>query len=272
MIIIGNKAKPLTSEQIALIIQGRLEKKTAPQLHEETGASLHQIYDVYKRRGMTNKLNQEIHIDYLMDQIILSGIMGDGRIKQNGKSNCYYSECHALGEKEYCEWKMKQLGDLTKNTQLYGKNNNNEHSDAVEFTTKTTPSLNKYRDMKYDLIPVVNQLNEEGLVLYLLDDGWRNGRSLNLTTGHLAEEIQNSIVNRYNEIFNISCHLVGIKRKDIHFSVEDSDKIYNWIINNNFIPLELDIMQKKFKHKLIPNYTLSMDGIVHRVSKINQTT
>ena len=244
-------------------MQGRLEKKTAPQLHIETGASLHQIYDVYKKCGMTNKTNQ----------ILLSGIMGDGRIKLNGKSNCYYSECHALGEKEYCEWKMNQLGDLTKHTQLYGKNNNNEHSDAIEFTTKTTPSLNKYRDMKYDLVSVVNQLNEEGLVLYLLDDGWRSGRSFSLTTGHFPKEIKDAIVDRYNKIFNICSHLVGIKSEDIHFSVEDTDKIYNWIVSNNFIPLDLDIMKKKFKHRFISNYTLSMDGIHnHYIKKADRIT
>lgn len=255
------KANPLTEEQVQIIIQGRKDKKTAPQLHKETGASLHQIYDVYKKNGMTNKTNQIIHIDYLMNQILLSGIMGDGRIKQNGKSNCYYSECHALGEKEYCEWKMRQLGELTKNTQLYDKNKNNECCDAVEFTTKTTPSLNKYRDMKYDLISVVNELNGEGLVLYLLDDGWRHGRALNLTTNHLSSDVKEAITNRYNKVFNINSHLTGIKKKDLSFSVKDSDNIYDWIVENDFIPFDLDIMKKKFKHKLIPNYTLSMDGI-----------
>lgn len=264
MTIIATK---LNDNQIELIVQGRKDKKTAPQLVKETGATLHQIYDVYKRLGLTKKLNQKIHIDYLMNQIILSGIMGDGRIKLNGKSNCYYSECHAMGEQGYCEWKMNQLGDLTKHTQLYGKNNNNEHSNAVEFTTKTTPSLNKYKDMKYDLVPVVNQLNEEGLVLYLLDDGWRTGRSFSLATGHLSKETKEAIVNRYNCIFDIDSHLVGIKREDVKFSVKDTEKIYNWIVSSNFIPLDLDIMKKKFKHKFIPNYTLSMDGIVHKYYK-----
>ena len=57
-------------------------------------------------------------MDSIMNQIILSGLLGDGRLKRNGKYNYYYSECHALGEKEYLSWKFKNLGELTSTSNI----------------------------------------------------------------------------------------------------------------------------------------------------------
>lgn len=241
----------IDEEVLNKIKELKKEGKTALYISEQVNLPTWKVYKVFHEYNLGYKLNTPIEIDYLTNQIILSGILGDGRIKQNGKSNCYYSECHAMGEKDYCEWKMLHMGDLTKNTQLYEKNRHNDSCNAVEFTTKTTPSLNKYKDMKYDLIPVINQLEKEGLVLYLLDDGWKAGNGFGLATGHLSDEVRTAIINRYNDVFHIDCRKSGIKNVDVYFPVSSTQIIFDWIKETNFLPFELDIMQKKFKDRIV---------------------
>lgn len=238
------RAKRITKEQELLVIEGRKQKKSAPVISKELGITVHQVYEVYKRYNITNKLHQEITIDDNIRQVILSGIIGDGSLKKNG-CNYIYRECHAIGEREYCVWKMRQLGDLTKHTDIYSKNTNNNCGDAVEFTTKTTPSLNEFADLALeDIIP---QLTEEGLILLLLDDGWRNNWQLVLTTHHYPEHIRELLLKRYNEVFKINAHYGTGVRKDLLFYKEDTARIFNWNLKHNYVPIDLDVMKKKFK-------------------------
>lgn len=238
------RSKRITKEQELLVIQGRKDKKSAPIISKELGITINQVYEVFKRYNLTNKLNQVIEIDSEMEEIILAGIVGDGSLKKNG-CNYLYRECHSLAEKEYCKWKMFKLKDLTKNTDIYPKNFNNKYGKAVEFTTKTTPSLNRFSELTLsDIIP---RLNEKGLILLLLDDGWKNGWQMVLTTDHLSEDIRNLIKERFNEVFNIKSHYGEGIRKDLLFYKEDIEKIFKWNKENNFVPIELDVMKKKFE-------------------------
>ena len=128
------KRKDIDKEIEQKIIQ-EYGKVKAKVLAEKYNITLSQVYDVGRRNGLTRKNNPIFTFSEISNQIILSGILGDGRLKRNGKKNYYYSECHALGEKEYCVWKHEQLikDDISTKTMLYGKNLNNEHGDAIEF-------------------------------------------------------------------------------------------------------------------------------------------
>lgn len=175
--------------------------------------------------------------------------IGDGRLKVNGKmGNVYYSECHAMDEYEYCLWKHKNLGLLTKSTKPYGKNLNNKYSDAIEFCTITTPSLKKYKNMTK--LEVIKKLNPLGLILLLLDDGWFNPHSklgnFCLSTGELNIQEIDALVDQYNKNGFINVHKIGIKRTDISFDSRNNSQIYHYIIN--YIPKDTDIIRKKFKY------------------------
>lgn len=205
------------------------------------------IIKILEANGKNKCHNREVPITKFSEQIILSGIIGDGRLKVNGKlGNVYYSECHALDEKEYCEWKHKSLGFLTKTTNMYGKNLNNKYSDAIEFCTITTPSLIKYKKMSK--LEVIKKLNSLGLILLILDDGWFNTHSKKgnfyLSTGELTNEEIDALVDQYNKNGFTNAHCIG-KRKDISFNSCDNMKIYKYI--TKYIPKDTDIILKKFK-------------------------
>lgn len=238
------RTKKITLEQEKKIINLK-NQMTAKEIAENIGVTIYQVYEVYRRNNLTNKYNQEVKITEFQEQIILSGIIGDGRLKRNGRYNYYYSECHALDEYEYCEWKMKNLGELTKSTALYPKNINNKSSNAVEFTTKTTPSLIKYADMKKN--EVIEKLNIEGLMLLILDDGWFNKHSKKgnfcISGGELTQSELENLIIKYENI-GIKGKIIGIKRKDISLSSDSNILIYNYL--KEFMDMDIDIINKKF--------------------------
>lgn len=237
-------------EQKVLSLYGKLKAK---EIAREVSVTINQVYEVAKRHKITNKLNQKVTITYLQDQILLSGIMGDGRLKRNGRYNYYYSECHAMGEKDYLQWKFDNLGDLTKNSNIYGKNLNNEHNDALEFTTKTTPSLISYAELSYE--EIIPKLNKEGLLLLLLDDGWFNNNSKKgrfcLTAYQYERSVREMLKDRYIDVLKVDVHIVGIKRENIAFSSPDNPIFYK--IATELMSDKLDIIQKKFGHIIKTN-------------------
>lgn len=248
------KARILSKEERLQISREYVGGSTAPQLSEKYKCSLNQVYDIAKKFGGKYKLNQEIEITEKQHQILLGGILGDGYFKRNGVHNVRYSECHALGEVDYLKWKHSQLGNLTKESKIYGKNLNNGYADAKEFTTKTTPSLNGYLD--YTRETVINELEELGLIIHLLDDGWltkyipREG-STNPSTGRYSittytwtDKEMNLLIKRWKDVADINFKATGVKRVNLTAKSEESDKIYD--LTRRYLPMDLDICKKKF--------------------------
>lgn len=181
-----------------------------------------------------------------MKQIILSGILGDGRLKRNGKYNYYYSECHALGEKEYLFWKYENLGRLTSTSSVYPKNANNSHVDALEFTTLTTPTLIPYAALTRE--EVISQLDALGILLYMLDDGWtisyKSGNAIRIGSTLLTSSQFDLFADQCENVLGIRPTIIGKKKKAIAFkSVED---VYFIDIINQYNMQSLDVTKKKF--------------------------
>lgn len=238
-----NKTKLITNqqEQQVLNLQGQLKAK---DIALKVGVTIHQVYEVFKRYKTTNKQNQTFELNTLQEQIILSGIIGDGRLKKNGKNNYYYSECHSLKESEYLEWKYKMLGELTANNKIYNKNFNNKHTKALEFTTKTTPTLVKYAEMTKE--QVISKLNELGILLLILDDGWysNNCKLGRISVGMKNKTDRHNFIQQCKLILGIEPYEVGIKRVDISISSVDCKVLLDVIKKYNMF--DLDIVVKKF--------------------------
>lgn len=224
-------------------------KISIEEISKKFNIDQYSILKILEANGKNKCHNREVPINYFKEQILLSGIIGDGRLKVNGKmGNVYYSECHAMDEYEYCIWKHKNLGLLTKSTKPYGKNLNNNYSDAIEFCTITTPSLKKYKNMAK--LEIIKKLNPLGLILLLLDDGWFSLHSklgnFCLSTGELNIQEIDTLVDQYNKNGFINVHKIGVKRIDISFDSRNNNQIYHYIIN--YIPKDTDIIRKKFKY------------------------
>lgn len=136
---------------------------------------------------------------------------------------------------------------------LYGKNENNEHANALEFTTKTTPTLIPYAKMSVE--EVISKLEIEGLILLLLDDGWFSKPSedqgsgkwrgrFSLTAYQYDPRIRSLILQRFNEKLEVDGREVGIKRVNIGFVSDDNLTFYN--VMRKFMPTDIDVIKKKF--------------------------
>ena len=150
-----------------------------------------------------------------------------------------------MGEKDYLKWKFENLGDLTSKTVIYPKNANNGFVDAVEFTTLTTPSLTPYLD--YDKTKAISELDELGLLIHLLDDGWfapsgKEGRFC-VCVSNWSDSERELLVSKWKEVFGIDASVHGIKRKDVGFTKKDNPIILKAFLK--YFPIELDILQKK---------------------------
>ena len=239
---------------IQLEIAGLYGTITAQKLADKYDCTIHQVYEVGRRFKKQREQNKEVELTAKQHQILLGGWLGDGRFKNNGRHNVYYSECHALGESDYLRWKFEQLGVLTEHAVIYQKNQNDDRfSDAEEFTTLTTPTLVPYKSLSR--LEVIKQLDELGLIIHLLDDGWfayssekrTNGRFCITTYNWSEEEIQ-ALIDQWYKQTGIVFNKVGIKRVNIGTSCKYNDQIF--AIAKRYFPLTLDIIKKKFRVSL----------------------
>ena len=188
----------------------------------------------------------------MQKQILLSGIFGDGSYRSNGKIGFQYREQHASAEKEYCKWKFDNLGKLTEGYNFYCRDTTNNKPEPVYgFETMTTVDLKPYAELHKDKMTAIELLDEIGLSLLILDDGWKDTNTsypynitFNLTTHQYTQELRNKIIKQYEKYFgNSCCNEVGIKRVDLRFNKESSKKIAEIVIS--LIGEEIDIVQKK---------------------------
>ena len=92
-----NKTTPITHKVQQTIAELHGTKK-AKDLADMFGVTVNQVYDIGIKFNVANKLNQVFDISGLQEQMILSGILGDGILKKNGRYNYYYSEYHGIGD------------------------------------------------------------------------------------------------------------------------------------------------------------------------------
>ena len=185
--------------------------------------------------------NRELILNEAQKQVILSGILGDGNIKRNGK-NYYYREGHSKKETEYCKFKHDILQPYISKG---GFHLVNKRDGQFGFQTINSPTLREYKAM--DIYSVINALNEFGLLLYILDDGWINYKSYNLCMGLFNDDIINEIISKYNSTFNINCYKINNKQKAISF-VNCMEPLL--VEFKKYIPHNIDVYRNKVQPML----------------------
>lgn len=173
---------------------------------------------------------------------MLSGILGDGNFKKNGKYGYYYRESHAEDEIEYLYWKAKHLQPFlskSKIREINGKGFNKQK--MFELMTRTSISFAKFAIMKKE--NVILNLDIRGLILFILDDGWINKKNVIISGGELTELQKKLLIDKFNEYGCSSIHLT--KRGEFFFSSKDYNKIKEYTLS--FLPQNLDIIIKKFQ-------------------------
>lgn len=236
--------KDLTNEEKEFISLHYNKDMKAKELAEKLNMSVRSIYTFSKNNNLVKSLNPVFDITEYQEQIIYGGILGDGSFKKNG-SNYYYRECHAIPEAGYLNWKHQHLMPISRNKIYYIKKRKDTQNDQVEFCTVNTPSLKKYAEMSID--DVLDNINELGLAIWLLDDGWirRNSKicSYGLSGGVLTCGQIDKALKKFSSI-GLDGHIVGSK-KDISFCSDNNKNIKKLMYT--YFPQDLDIIKKKIK-------------------------
>lgn len=131
------------------------------------------------------KLDQNIKITDLSNetyQVLIGSILGDGCIKkQNKNRNRYiFSEDHSIKQLDYLQWKKEMLKELSPS---------NVHNLKAETPNLTTPSHEIFKILRNDFYNeekkkksyikpgYVKKLNALGLLIWYLDDGYKEGKN-----------------------------------------------------------------------------------------------
>lgn len=223
-------------------------KLTNQEIADELNISKSYVTKIKRENNISSSIDYEIN--FIQEQILISGILGDGNYKRNGRYNYYYRECHSILEQEYLEWKFNNLKPLTNNC-------------AITFIPKRTPTQNNQKNFNTktlkELIPYANmsikeailQLKDLGLILYILDDGWKHRHSknndtynINLAVHGLSEEEKILLLKQFDIILGIKGKIICSDKNTISFSKNDNIKFIE--ILKKYKLLGLDVTNKKF--------------------------
>lgn len=222
-------------------------KQTAEEIAKLYRVNKYKIYREARKLNLktTKTRNKSFNITNKAEQIILSGILGDGNIRKMG-NGAVYREKHGKEEFEYCKWKNEMLGKLTENKKMY-----NYKGEYLNFDTYNTTQLLKYSDMSYD--NVVDNLNELGIILYLLDDGWtrqfQNHQSFLVETRIIPISAMVKLKTKIEFLFNVEVRMhtridSKSKKEIITLNIVDNQRLKE--VCEKYNMENLDIFKKKF--------------------------
>ena len=242
------KAEKLTQEQKNIIIS-MYDNYSCVDIAKIVGVSLNQVYDLRKRLKITKRQNPIFNFTDLQHQILLGGKLGDGNFKPNGNHNYYYRENHAEDELEYLTWKMNQFDGIVSNQGLYAiKKAGYNVQQLYGFSTITSPSFIYYAESTFE--EIIPQMDYRGLIIFMLDDGTFSTHSkagnFVISGGVLNEQQIDLLCEQYDKNGIYGVHRVGRKKYELAAPSYNNTKLLE--MTTSFIPIETDIIQKKFGH------------------------
>ena len=219
------------------------------EMAEEAGASLRVI----------QKWCQEVHdldarsykkyktISEKQRQLIMFGLLGDGHIDRR-EDQPMYIESHAENQKDYLYWKWSVLKDLCNKEPIYYPPSEHTFENDKKYKcqahyrlcTRIIDALKPIREMTK--LEIIDQLNEFGLSLYMLDDASCSNGYWEICVASLTIEEKGKFLKVLQERFQI----VGRIRKDVRyigFGKSNSEIISQIILKT--VPNDLDIVQRK---------------------------
>ena len=229
-------------------IKENVNSLTNKQIAEALNISTSYVNTLKRKNNIASKISYEIN--EIQNQIILSGLLGDGNLKKNGKYNYYYRECHSIKESDYLHWKFEQLKPLTNNCSItYQEPRRPTQNPQETFNTKTLKELIPYSKMSKS--EIILNLNELGLLLYILDDGWKHEHNTKISSYNICLAVhslsieENALLKKqYKNILGIESNLICSDLNTLSFPKTENEKFIEII--NKYKMSELDVVIKKF--------------------------
>jgi hypothetical protein len=176
--------------------------------------------------------------------LIIGSLMGDASIRQRERNSCFRFS-HSIKQKNYSKWKVQLLKEFNISEFREVKRKiKNLFIHAVDFSTKTHPVFNYYRNLFYKngrkivTIEILNQLTPKSLAIWVCDDGSydnKQGYTILCTNSYSLEE-HNLMKHFFNEKFGLDPTIGFRDRKYyyLRFKQKDTKKLIKII--KSFIP------------------------------------
>lgn len=134
------------------------------------------------------------------EQVLLTGIFGDGCLHKNGKNSTYTSNCI---HKEYLEFKRALLGDLSIGDLHYTAINGYSGTPIYTMRSKTEERVTRVHN--YTLETALSKLTDLGVAMWIYDDGSMHKDKLfhNINTHKYSEEINRELLIPFFNTYNI---------------------------------------------------------------------
>ena len=230
-----------------------LENKSHKEMAKEANCSLRVIQkwcsEIHGLNRRTFKENK--HLSDKQKELIMFSLLGDGHIDKR-ETQPIFIVSHAENQKDYLYWKYNILKDLCKSEPTYHKESYSSFGENEKYLCK--PSYRFGTRIINDLIPIremskseiINQLNEFGICIHLLDDGSRSNSNWQVCVADFNDEEKDLYTKKCEENLSLSCHKLKDDRY-IQFDAISSRKIDDLILS--YLPNDLDIV----KYKIINN-------------------
>lgn len=192
-------------------------------------------------------------------QVMLSGLLGDGSVKQNHVTyNCMY--------REYMVFKRKLLGKLAKSEVIESGNLGYKKGSKIYTFSVHINNYSRYL-VRAPLLETIKDLDELGLAMWLMDDGSLHKKNYfyNINTHSFSrEEEENILIPKLNE-FGIYPSIMTEKKKDgrlfsyLYISKWNGAMIISRILRKYMIDC--------YRYKLIPE---EIENAYFKLTDINE--
>lgn len=218
------------------------------EMAAEAGASLRVIQKWCSEKHGLNEwtFKKEKKLTDLQKQIIMFGKLGDGHIDRR-ENQPMYIESHAENQKDYLFWKWSILKDLCHHEPVYYPPKSREFNGKIYDTqamyrlnTRIIDDLKPIRNM--DIKDIIIQLNDLGLSLHMLDDGFRAHSNWQLCLADYSQDEIDLYIKTCKEKFSLLAKQLKDNRY-IQFDAESTRKIDTIILDN--IQNDLDVVKYK---------------------------
>ncbi len=215
------------------------ELRLFAQKHDVYTTSARKLIKIVRGWNKEVQNNPFLFISQKEHDLIIGSLLGDASVRQREINSCFRFS-HSIKQKDYCYFKKSILNDFSISEFREVKRKfGNEVIHAIDFSTKTHPIFNYYRNLFYENnIKTINkkileQLNPNSLAIWICDDGSYNKKQgyLVLCTNSYSINEHKLIKDFFNNIFGLN-PIIGFrdgKYYYLRFKQKDSEKLINII-------------------------------------------
>ena len=218
-----------------------LSKIKCTEIAKYLNEDINHVYHIKRKYNLlVQKQNYKMTFNEKQEQLLLSGKIGDGNYKKNGKS-CYFRISHSEKDLDFLNLSYKIFDSYVSKGGILETTSAGFNKEKMYcFSTKSSIDLLFFKNLSIE--KTILKLNDFGLVLLILDDGWKSNNSIQLSSGKLTKEQILLLISQFEKFGFKNISIVG-KRNDIYFSTINNnlfkESIYKYNLEN------LNIVKRK---------------------------